>query len=561
VTVRDRPEVVLTHHFFTALFDFGFLSDEGAEAFKRLLLGGLALAIAGGLLLMRLFMNKYGLLAGAPEDYAREVVADHAFLMALPMWVVAGAMALAGQSLFPNEVDFRILMAEPLSRRLIFAAKLAALLLFGGLFIAGTHLGLLPVAALTLIGSTSIGSAASTAMAFLASSLLASFFAAFAIVAIHGVLVLLAARHRLLAFSGVVRVVVIGGLVLVLPLVLRLPASADAFAAGAWWLVLAPPAWFAGLERWLLGDTASSMLALQATAATLATVAIAVIAYVRLYRRFDRVTFQSAVRTTTPDWASSTNRRSPAAPVRHAVGRFVSLTIRRSVLHQGLVVGVLAGAGGLVLDSLLRANWRVDAAVDTELIWLLLWTPMTMMFVAVPAMRMALSVPLDLRANWIFRMTEDVEGRAEIAAAGVRVVLALAVALPIALIAPLQWSTMGVASLAVQIVEAAIGWLLVESLMANWRRVPFTCSYIPGKGFVPQMCVKAFAAYVTFTGATGLALLASLRSLAVAIGLTALVGGTAAILRWRRARRAREMGLLFEDEMPADVYPLRLYAD
>ena len=49
--MRDRPVVVLTRHFFTSLFDFGILSDEGAESLKRVLLGVLALAIAGGLLL------------------------------------------------------------------------------------------------------------------------------------------------------------------------------------------------------------------------------------------------------------------------------------------------------------------------------------------------------------------------------------------------------------------------------------------------------------------------------------------------------------------------------
>ena len=37
MTVRDRPEVVLTRHFFTSLFDFGILSDEGAESLKRVL--------------------------------------------------------------------------------------------------------------------------------------------------------------------------------------------------------------------------------------------------------------------------------------------------------------------------------------------------------------------------------------------------------------------------------------------------------------------------------------------------------------------------------------------
>ena len=562
MTMRDRPEVVLTRHFFTSLFDFGILSDEGAESLKRVLLGALALAIAGGLLLARVFMAKYGLLAGAPpEAYLREVVADHAFLMALPMWIVAGAMSLVGHSLFPDETDFRILMAEPLSRSMVFASKLAALLLFGGLFVVGTHLGLLPLAALTLIGAAKTGSVVLAGVAFAASSLAASLFAALGIVAIHGLLVLLASRSRLLAFSGAVRSVVIGGLLLALPLVTRLPATAGAFETHAWWLAWAPPAWFVGLERWLLGDATRGMLAAQAVTATIGAAAIALFAYVRLYRRFDRVTFQSAGPVRSPRREAPLTPWSRGASVRGAVVRFVSLTIQRSVLHQGVVVGLLAGAGGLVLNSLLSADWRFAGPADDALVWTLLWVPMTVVFLSVPAIRLALSVPMDLRANWIFRMAEDVDGRAEVADASVRAVLALAVALPIALIAPLQWWVMGDGCLAVLLVEAAIGWLLVEFLMADWNRVPFTCSYIPGKGFVPQMCVKAFASYVVFTFATGLMLRASLRHQAVALVLASIFGVTAAAMRLRRARHARQTSLMFEDHVPSDVTPLRLNAD
>jgi hypothetical protein len=354
-----------------------------------------------------------------------------------------------------------------------------------------------------------------------------------------------------------------GGLVLALPLVTRLPATAGAFEANTWWLAWAPPAWFAGLERWLLGDTTRGMLAGQAVAATIGAVAIAVLSYVRLYRRFDRVTFQSAVpgrwggrKRTLAVWLRG-------APVRRAVRRFISLTIQRSALHQGLVVGVLAGTGGLVLNSLLSANWQdaADLAPSKEIVWTLLWAPMTMIFLAVPAIRLALSVPLDLRANWIFRMAEDVDGRAEIADASVRAVLVLAVALPIALFAPLQWWAMGDGCLAVLLVEASIGWLLVEVRMADWGRVPFTCAYLPGKGFVPQMCVKAFATYVTFTFATGLLLRVSLRNHAVALVLASIVALAAGALRLRRARHARQTGLLFEEHLPTDVTPLRLSAD
>ena len=558
----DRPVVVLTRHFFRSLFDFGILSDDGSESLKRVLLGILALAIAGGLLLVRVFMAKYGMLAEAPpEAYAREVVADHAFLMAVPMWIVAAAMSLVGQSLFPDDTDFRILMAQPLSRAEVFGAKLAALLLFAGLFVAGSQLGLLPLAGLTLIGAAKTGSVVLAAIAFAASSLAASLFAALGIVAIHGLLVLLASRRRLLVFSGAVRIAMIGGLVLVLPLVTRLPATAAAFEANAWWLAWTPPAWFAGLERWLLGDATRGMLAAQAIASSLGAGAIAVFACLTLYRRFDRVTFQSAGPTGSRAPGPSIARWGRGAPVRGAVGRFVSLTIRRSVLHQGVVVGLLAGAGGLVLNSLLNADWGHGDAAGNARIWTLLWAPMVMVFLAVPAIRLALSVPMELRANWIFRMAEDVDGRAEVADASVRAVLTLAVALPIALIAPLQWWAMGSGCLAVLLVEASIGWLLVEYLMADWHRVPFTCSYIPGKGFVPQMCVKAFASYVVFSFGTSLMLRASLRHHVVALALVCVFGGAAAALRLRRARHARLTSLMFEDQVPSDLTPLRLNAD
>lgn len=563
--MRDHPVLVLARHFFGSLFDAGVLSDEGAESLKRVLLGGLSLAIAGGLLLVRIFMAKYGALSGAaPEIYLREVIADHAFLMALPMWIVAAAMALAGSSLFPDETDFRILMAQPLARAEVFAAKLAALLAFAGLFVAGTHVAVLPLAALTLLGAAKAGSLVLSALAFVAASVLGSLCAAVGVVAVHGLAVLLGSRRRLLLFSGLVRVLLIGGLVLVLPLATRLPGTADAFASDAWWLAWTPPAWFAGLERWLLGDADRSWLAARAVIATGAAVAVAVGAYVRLYRRFDRVTYQAESGAGSPgrDRPDAAWRRG--APIHGAVGRFVAVTLRRSVLHQGLVVGLLTAVGSLILNSLVGADWhdlRIEALKADAPVVVLLWAPMTTLFLSIPALRLALSVPMDLRANWIFRMTEDVDGRAEVADAGVHAVLWWAVAVPLALLAPLQAWVMGPAVVGVLVVEAAIGWVLVERQMADWRRVPFTCAYMPGKGFLPQMCVKAFAQYVVFTLLTGLALRTSLRMPAVAAALTVAAGAIAALMRRRRIREAKTTPLLFEEQMPSELAPLRLNAE
>ena len=186
---------------------------------------------------------------------------------------------------------------------------------------------------------------------------------------------------------------------------------------------------------------------------------------------------------------------------------------------------------------------------------------MTMMFLAIPAIRVALSVPLDLRLNWVFRMTEDVAGRAEVAAANVRIVLALGVGLPLALLGPVQWWVLGQPAAGIIALEALIGWLFVEWVMADWRRIPFTCSYIPGKGFVPHMFVKGFASYLLFTTATTLILRISLARPRVVLVVGLMAGAVAGALSLQRRRHAPLTPLLFDDELPVDVNPLRLNAD
>jgi hypothetical protein len=563
--VRDRPDVVLTQHFFSSLFDFGILSDEGTDSFKRALLGASAVAIGLGLLLVRIFMAKYGdlLAEGSVEAYQRAVVADHAFIVALIMWIVAVACGLAGQSLFPGELDYRILMAEPLSRRTIFGAKLAALLLYSGLFVVGAHVALLPLVALTLVVAAMTDSLIATASAFAVASLAASLFAVLAIVAVQGLLVMLAPRARLVTFSTAARSAVVWLLVLSLPFLVRLPAAASAFASDAWWLHWAPPAWFVGLGRWMTGDAARGTLAVEAVTAMMVVLTISIWSYVLLYRRFDRV----ALHPGDSQPGQSSDRSGPRLPrmsVRLAIDRFVSITLRRSVVHQSILVALLAAAGGFVLNGLLAADiWQVVSGTRANAAArpILIWAPMTLMFLAAPGVRLTLSIPLDLRANWIFRVTEDGATRGEVIAAGVRTVFVMGVVLPTALIAPLQWWVLGSQTLVLVPVEWLIGWLLVEWLMVEWRRIPFTCSYIPGKGFVPHVFVKAVGSYMLFTLVAGGLLrvsLASTRALSVIVLILAV---PAALLCRRRTRQARIVDLTFEDELPSDVTPLHLNAD
>ena len=96
--------------------------------------------------------------------------------------------------------------------------------------------------------------------------------------------------------------------------------------------------------------------------------------------------------------------------------------------------------------------------------------------------------------------------------------------------------------------------------MGEWRRIPFTCSYMPGKRFVGLTALIGFAAFVVFTS-IGPGLVYYSRS--HRIGWLVVMAMLAAVVwqrRRRRARLTRHTPLLFEDIMPSEVEPLRLSA-
>jgi hypothetical protein len=109
-------------------------------------------------------------------------------------------------------------------------------------------------------------------------------------------------------------------------------------------------------------------------------------------------------------------------------------------------------------------------------------------------------------------------------------------------------------------VALVAGVLLVELELADWRRIPFTCSYMPGKRFVGLTVLIGFAAFVVFTTVGSALVLLGGRgpvSWLVVMTLLAVIAGQR---RWRRLRRTRHTPLLFEDGLPSEIEPLRLSA-
>jgi len=98
--------------------------------------------------------------------------------------------------------------------------------------------------------------------------------------------------------------------------------------------------------------------------------------------------------------------------------------------------------------------------------------------------RTAFSLPLDLRANWVFRVTTPPGGMACLSAVR-RALLAASVFPVLAASAALllwfwPWTTVAEHLL----VLGLLGSLLADISLRGFRKIPFTCSYLPGKSKV-----------------------------------------------------------------------------
>jgi hypothetical protein len=552
----------LTRHFFDGFFDFGDLSATGANSAPRTIAGVCAAFVAGGLLLARIFQMKYRSLNSWPsaDPYLQAVVPDHAFLIAVPMWVVAFVAVLISPSLFPDETDFRILMALPLTRRVVFGAKLRAVARFIGVFIVASHAALLLLFVITAINRWATSPFTLQFGAWIVASLAGSIFAWLAIAAVRAVLLLAVPREHALSVSAALSSAMLFSLVLAVPFIGQLAGAGQAFRDGAIWLVYAPPAWFTGLEQWLLGRHEFAGLAMSGLVALAVAGLVATSAYIFLYRHFDRVILRAAAPI-----GPGTGRlrlRGDRRPALIAVRAFTALTLRRSVLHQGIIVTIGAVGAAAVAIALLNADFfptRVRGRLRLE--GTITWIPFVLIFATTIAVRAALLLPVELRANWVFRVADRPATRQDQLSAAVGIVRTLGVIVPIALVLPLQWFVLGPESRGVAVVALACGCLFVELALLEWRRVPFTCSYIPGKGFVPQLVILGLGAFWIFTTiGSGLAQIA-LRAPGAALIPTAIVGALALGLRFLRRRRWQREPIEFEDSLPMETSALRLSGD
>ena len=249
----------------------------------------------------------------------------------------------------------------------------------------------------------------------------------------------------------------------------------------------------------------------------------------------------------------------PARPVARAVSSFVAAALRRSpsagLIARGLfVVGLaltLSGLGGLALRELGHSAPIVPAEP--------LYAPAFVLpFFALVGLRLSGAYPASIEANWIFRLTET-RGSTDYVAgvrwASLRTVVAPLLALLAVPYAALWGPRMAAAHL---LLGLGVALVTVEWLFLGFPKIPFTCTYLPGKANLRATWPKyaaIFLVYGSLVPRLGAWLLA--RPAAYVVGLASLT------LAWRWLARVREGEaragrLVFDDRADPHVTVLGL---
>jgi len=528
----------LVRHFLLRFFDNDMISIPGE--WQKVVIGIFASLIAIALATLDLYWQRYKFLHEQTfAVYRQGVREDLITFIVLCMAVTALLTILQWQSLFPSLRDCMALAALPVSPREVFLAKFGSLLMvFAGFVLSMTAL---PSAFFAIViglhwhENPSWLVNASATFAALAGVCVFTFFS---LLALQGVLLHLLPPRIFARVSLFVQALLFILTVGAVPLIGRQPAQA------AWW----PPVWFVRL--WEVIVTGPAPPAWNALYALTVPLALSVVAYLLSYHRYRRMLLEAQGGQASARWAGLGSRlleRWIPEPREQAVFAFIWKALIRSRSHRLLLLAYAGVALGWITKGLLDAppvNLRDEGLYGLVVVL----APVSLSVLITVGLRYLFALPVAHPANWVFQSVEA-EDRSAWRAAIERFVVWIGIA-PI--FAASQPATMAVLGALRGLAAAALGLLAAliffERYFRAWRKLPFACSYVPGKQAV-WMLIFRFAYAATFLVPIGqLFLWASAEPISFIALSTALC---ALWWHWRTLRRRQWAGeVLLWDEAP-----------
>ena len=555
---------VLIRHFFGRFFDNELVSrhSEMTSSFAKII----AALAAPGLIAFWL-MPKYTYYSFEPAKVAEAAsLIDKLFFLTFSMVVMGFVTVLEWDALFPDRRDFTILIPLPISLPSIFAAKITSLCAFVVVFFAATNAFstfLYPF--ISARGETTFLGAMGAMFTHATCLLAGTSFIFFLFVALQGTLMNVLSSRAFKRTSTYVQLASVFVLLMMLLLFLDSDALLES-PSHRHYLYYFPPMWFLGLYETMLGWPdplpGSREIGIQALTAV---IAVSVIAYALSYRRHVKRSLESEeIFDVVPGKISTllctlADRFVVRRPLEQASFYFTGKTMFRSRKHW-LYLAAYVGVGfALVLQGLVGAFSRAKPpSIDTPAASLLS-IPLVLSFFLLSGMRVIFTMPAELKANWVFQLSEAA-GRKE-CLAGVRKAMFVFGVLPLfAALLPIYIFLWGWAAASFHtFFDIVLSLLLIELLLANFHKIPFTCSYLPGKANITTRWFVywlGFAIYAyTMASVESWALQNPIRITAFYLLGLALV---AAVFHYRDRMLDEEFNLVFEDEPDPVVRKLNL---
>lgn len=473
------------------------------------------------------------------------------------MMLVAGLVSVVTwDATFPDRRDVMILSALPISPAKILAAKvsasafligLAVLSLncassFGWSVVFGAHAGFVGIARFF----ASYWIAIVAASAFLFGSVLT----------VQGLGALLLPRRWFLRLSAFLQLAAFGTFMAVYFLQPSLDTWAQAAEASNRWLLAGfPTLWFFALLEQLNG-TLPQPLAWVAQRAWIALAVVVLGAAASLLLCYVRT-----MKKTVEEADLVPGRRGLHFALRlggglnTAIVLFSLRSLARSRQHRVAIAFFLSLAFAIAL-ALVHHNLAAPPHEPISTDFLI--STFMMMSLVVLGFRAVFALPIALSANWVLRITQ-LRPTAQYFAATRRTLLLIGVLPTVLIVAALALNFRPWQDVAAHLlVDVLLGFAFVELALFRFDKVPFTCSYLPGKTNV-QVIFWGFAfVWIILGSLLGITEMSALhdlaRYLALSVALLAFTVGLGAVNRIR----ARSAVLYFEELPPQLITSLGL---
>ncbi|MEY4095588.1 MAG: hypothetical protein RLZZ53_2787 [Acidobacteriota bacterium] len=442
-----------------------------------------------------------------PAILDSRLLSSQAFHVSVAMAVAGLVTMIVWNSLTPDRRDAMVLGTLPVTPQEQSYARLLALLRFFVLLMTAVAVPTAIVFTFVSSGPADIGVLHLKILGHVAAAVLGGGLVFFSLVAIQLLLAALFGPNAIRFVTLPLQLAAMAGMIAALTASQELSGALLGGQGMTATIAWNPAAWMVGVYRSIGGDGREvfDVLAIRGAIASLSIIAFTIAIYPLAYDRCIRNIIAAEGRHTSAmsrGWATLAARALRPllpAPLQRGLAAFMIATVGRSHAHR-YILGLYAGLA--VLQTMAVMSRLAGAPdIDPRYVWFVV--PLGFVFWLVCGLRFSLMMPVEPRANWIFRLTEPVDKRRMLTV--VVTVMQSMVVTPVATVTAIALLAAGDQRLALTAfaVVSLGGLCLVEFLTLTMRAVPFSCTYLPGQLKLRYYWVGYFYLWLTFVFTLG----------------------------------------------------------